>query len=53
MVPVLSVLLSLWLLDERPSLAEGGGIALILLALALLGAVGMRSSATRAMRRRS
>jgi drug/metabolite transporter (DMT)-like permease len=36
MIPVMSVLLALWLLDERPSLAESGGIVLILLALALL-----------------
>jgi len=36
-VPVLSVLEALWLLGEKPGLAEGCGIALILLALALIG----------------
>jgi drug/metabolite transporter (DMT)-like permease len=36
-IPVLSVLWAWWLLGERPNLAEGSGIALILLALALLG----------------
>lgn len=37
MIPVMSVLWAWWLLNERPNNAEGGGIALILLALALLG----------------
>jgi len=33
----MSVLWAWWLLNERPNGAEGGGIGLILLALALLG----------------
>jgi len=37
MIPVLSVLWAWWLLNERPNSAEAGGIALILLALVLLG----------------
>jgi drug/metabolite transporter (DMT)-like permease len=37
MIPVMSVLEALWLLGERPGLAETGGIALIVLALALMG----------------
>ena len=37
MIPVMSVLWAWWLLNERPNGAEGGGIGLILLALALLG----------------
>ena len=37
MIPVMSVLWAWWLLNERPNGAEGGGIVLILLALALLG----------------
>ena len=37
MIPVMSVLWAWWLLNERPSNAEGCGIGLILLALALLG----------------
>jgi drug/metabolite transporter (DMT)-like permease len=37
MIPVMSVLWALWLLGEKPGLAEGGGIVLILLALMLLG----------------
>jgi len=37
MIPVMSVLWAWWLLNEKPSNAEGGGIGLILLALALLG----------------
>ncbi|MDR0477836.1 MAG: EamA family transporter [Desulfobulbaceae bacterium] len=36
-IPVLSVLWAWWLLNEKPSNAEGWGIGLILLALALLG----------------
>jgi len=36
MIPVMSVLWALLLLGEKPGLAESGGIALILLALALL-----------------
>lgn len=35
MIPIMSVLLALWLLGEKPSLAESGGIVLIMLALAL------------------
>jgi drug/metabolite transporter (DMT)-like permease len=45
--PVMSVLLALWLLDERPDLAEGIGIALILLALMLLGTANMWRAALR------
>jgi len=37
MIPVMSVLWALWLLDEKPGNAEGSGIALILLALVLIG----------------
>ena len=37
MVPVMSVLWAWWLLGETPDGAEGGGIALILLALLLVG----------------
>jgi drug/metabolite transporter (DMT)-like permease len=37
MTPVMSVLWAWWLLNEKPSNAEGCGIGLILLALALLG----------------
>jgi drug/metabolite transporter (DMT)-like permease len=40
MIPVMSVLEALWLLGEKPGLAEGSGIVLILLALALLGGLG-------------
>ena len=36
-IPVASVLLAWWLLGEQPDLAEGSGIALILLALTLMG----------------
>jgi len=43
MIPVMSVLWAWWLLNERPNHAEGGGIALILLALALLGMPGPRN----------
>jgi drug/metabolite transporter (DMT)-like permease len=37
MIPVMSVLWAWWLLSERPNSAEGAGIGLILLALALIG----------------
>ncbi|MDR2709962.1 MAG: DMT family transporter [Burkholderiales bacterium] len=37
MIPVMSVLWAWWWLHERPDNAEGSGIGLILLALALLG----------------
>jgi len=37
MIPVMSVMWAWWLLNEKPSNAEGCGIGLILLALALLG----------------
>jgi drug/metabolite transporter (DMT)-like permease len=47
MIPVLSVLQALWLLGEKPGLAEGVGIVLILLALALLSAPGLRQAARR------
>jgi drug/metabolite transporter (DMT)-like permease len=40
MIPVMSVLWALLLLGEKPSLAESGGITLIVLALALLGGLG-------------
>ncbi|MDR2153449.1 MAG: DMT family transporter [Burkholderiaceae bacterium] len=45
--PVLSVLWAVWLLGERPGFAESIGITLILLALALLGASGIRQAALR------
>jgi drug/metabolite transporter (DMT)-like permease len=47
MTPVMSVLWALLLLGERPDLAESGGIALILLALALLGGLGPLRAALR------
>ncbi|MCL2872783.1 MAG: DMT family transporter [Betaproteobacteria bacterium] len=37
MIPVLSVLWAWWLLNEKPDNAEGSGMVLILLALALIG----------------
>ena len=43
----MSVLWALLLLGEKPDLAEGGGIALILLALALLGGLGSLRAALR------
>lgn len=46
-IPVMSVLWAWWLLGERPDLAEGSGIVLILLALALLGGLGPLRSALR------
>ncbi|WP_309269924.1 DMT family transporter [Azonexus sp.] len=46
-IPVMSVLWAWWLLGERPDLAEGSGIALILLALALLGGLGSLRTALR------
>jgi len=46
-IPVLSVLWAWWLLGEKPDLAEGSGIALILLALALLGGLGSLRAALR------
>ncbi|MDR2838200.1 MAG: DMT family transporter, partial [Azonexus sp.] len=45
--PVMSVLWAWWLLGERPSLAEGGGITLIMLALASLGSFGALQAALR------
>jgi drug/metabolite transporter (DMT)-like permease len=47
MTPVMSVLEALWLLGEKPGAAEGGGIALILLALAFLGGAGTWRTALR------
>jgi drug/metabolite transporter (DMT)-like permease len=47
MIPVMSVLEALWLLGEKPGLAEGVGIVLILLALALLGTAGTLRAALR------
>jgi drug/metabolite transporter (DMT)-like permease len=47
MIPVMSVLEALWLLGERPGLAESGGITLILLALALIGGPGPWRAALR------
>ena len=47
MIPVMSVLWALLLLGEKPDLAEGGGITLILLALALLGGLGSLRAALR------
>jgi len=38
MIPVLSVMWAWWLLNEKPDHAEGSGMVLILLALALIGA---------------
>jgi len=49
-IPVVSVLLAWWLLGERPGGAEGGGIALILLALALTGADTWRAGLRRVFR---
>ncbi|MDR2837639.1 MAG: DMT family transporter [Azonexus sp.] len=51
MIPVMSVLQALWLLGEYPDPLEGGGIALILLALALLGAAGFWQTGRAALRR--
>jgi len=48
--PVMSVLLAWWLLGERPGGAEGGGIALILLALVLTGADTWRAGLRRIFR---
>ena len=47
MIPVMSVLEALWLLGEKPGLAEGSGIALIVLALALIGGPGPWRAALR------
>ena len=47
MIPVMSVLWALWLLGEKPGLAEGGGIVLILLALMLLGGFELLRAALR------
>jgi drug/metabolite transporter (DMT)-like permease len=41
LIPVLSVLEALWILGEKPGVAEGTGIILVLLALALLGTAGV------------
>jgi len=49
-IPVISVLLAWWLLNERPNLAESSGITLILLALALMGAGTWRAGLRRAFR---
>ncbi|MDR0275176.1 MAG: DMT family transporter [Burkholderiaceae bacterium] len=49
-IPVVSVLLAWWLLDERPNLAEGCGIALILLALMALGSDTWRAGLRRFFR---
>jgi drug/metabolite transporter (DMT)-like permease len=51
MIPVLSVLQAFWLLGEYPDRLEGGGIVLILLALALLGAAGFWQTGRAALRR--
>jgi len=46
-IPVMSVLWAWWLLGEKPDLAEGGGILLILLALMLLGGLDSLRAALR------
>jgi drug/metabolite transporter (DMT)-like permease len=47
MIPVMSVLWALWLLGEKPDLAESGGITLIVLALALMSGAGPLRAALR------
>jgi len=49
-IPVASVLLAWWLLGEQPDLAEGSGITLILLALALMGSDTWRAGLRRFFR---
>jgi drug/metabolite transporter (DMT)-like permease len=52
MIPVMSVLQALWFLGERPAPAEAGGIALILLALLLLGSADWWRAALRRLLQR-